>query len=57
MCIRDRSKALMDYETLDVSQIDDIMAGGEPRAPQSHKDSKPTNPDDKNKVGDAAEQS
>ena len=51
------SKALMDYETLDVSQIDDIMAGGEPRAPQSHKDSKPTNPDDKNKVGDAAEQS
>ena len=27
------SKALMDYETLDVDQIDDIMAGGEPRAP------------------------
>ena len=24
------SKALMDYETLDVDQIDDIMAGGEP---------------------------
>ena len=51
------SKALMDYETLDVSQIDDIMAGGEPRAPQSHKDSKPTNPDDRHKVGHAAEQS
>ena len=51
------SKALMDYETLDVDQIDDIMAGGEPRAPQSSKDSKPSNPEDENKVGDAAEQS
>ena len=51
------SKALMDYETLDVDQIDDIMAGGEPRAPQSTKDSKPSNPEDENKVGDAAEQS
>ena len=50
------SKALMDYETLDVDQIDDIMAGGEPRAPQSTKDSKPSNPEDENKVGDAAEQ-
>ena len=44
------SKALMDYETLDVDQIDDIMAGGEPRAPQSTKDlslihiSEPTRP-------------
>ena len=50
------SKALMDYETLDVDQIDDIMAGGEPRAPQSTKDSKPSNPEDENKIGDAAEQ-
>ena len=50
------SKALMDYETLDVDQIDDIMAGGEPRAPQSTKDSKPSNPEDENKVGDTAEQ-
>ena len=50
------SKALMDYETLDVDQIDDIMAGGEPRAPQSTNDSKPSNPEDENKVGDAAEQ-
>ena len=50
------SKALMDYETLDVDQINDIMAGGEPRAPQSTKDSKPSNPEDENKVGDAAEQ-
>jgi len=50
------SKALMDYETLDVDQIDDIMAGGKPRAPKSHEDSKPVNPDDGNTVGDAAEQ-
>ena len=47
----------MDYETLDVDQIDDIMAGGEPRAPKSNEDSKPVNPDDGKKVGDAAEQS
>jgi hypothetical protein len=32
---------LMDYETLDAHQIDDIMAGGEPRAPKSSHDSKP----------------
>ena len=51
------SKALMDYETLDVDQIDDIMAGGEPRAPKSHEDIKPINPDEGNKVGDTAEQS
>ena len=51
------SKALMDYETLDVDQIDDIMAGGEPRAPKSQEDTKPINPDEGNKVGDTAEQS
>ena len=51
------SKALMDYETLDVDQIDDIMAGGEPRAPKSHEDSKPHNPEDESTVGDTAEQS
>ena len=50
------SKALMDYETLDVDQIDDIMAGGEPRAPKSNEDSKPVNPEDGNTVGDTAEQ-
>ena len=50
------SKALMDYETLDVDQIDDIMAGGKPRAPKSKEDSKPLNPDDGNTVGDTAEQ-
>ena len=50
------SKALMDYETLDTHQIEDIMAGGEPRAPKSSQDSKPKTPEDDNKVGDAAEQ-
>ncbi len=50
------SKALMDYETLDTHQIEDIMAGGEPRAPKSSQDSKPKTPEDGNKVGDAAEQ-
>jgi cell division protease FtsH len=50
------SKALMDYETLDAHQIDDIMAGGEPRAPKSSQDSQPKTPEDENKVGDAAEQ-
>ncbi len=50
------SQALMDYETLDVDQIDDIMAGGEPRAPQSPEDT--SNKDSKeSSVGDAAEQS
>ena len=51
------SKALMDYETLDVDQIDDIMAGGKPRAPKSTEDSKPLNPEDGSAVGDTAEQS
>ena len=50
------SKALMDYETLDADQIDDIMAGGEPRAPKSTEDSKLLNPEDGNAVGDTAEQ-
>ena len=50
------SKALMDYETLDVDQINDIMAGGKPRAPKSTEDSKPLNPEDGNAVGDTAEQ-
>ena len=50
------SKALMDYETLDAHQIDDIMAGGEPRAPKSSHDSETKKPEDKNKVGDTAEQ-
>ena len=54
--LHNMSKALMDYETLDVDQIDDIMAGGKPRAPKSAEDSKPLNPEDGGAVGDAAEQ-
>ena len=54
--LHNMSKALMDYETLDVDQINDIMAGGEPRAPKSNQDSKPINPEDGTTVGDPAEQ-
>ena len=54
--LHNMSKALMDYETLDVDQIDDIMAGGKPRAPKSTEDSKPLNPEDGSTVGDTAEQ-
>ena len=49
------SQALMDYETLDVNQIDDIMAGGEPRAPQSKEDP-PSKDSKEGSVGDTAEQ-
>jgi len=54
--LHNMSKALMDFETLDVDQIDDIMAGGEPRAPKSIEKSEPINSDDESKVGDTAEQ-
>ena len=54
--LHNMSKALMDYETLDVDQIDDIMAGGKPRAPKSNEDSKSLNPEDGSAVGDTAEQ-
>ncbi len=49
------SKALMDYETLNVNQIDDIMAGGEPRAPESPEDSSTKDPKESS-LGGAAEQ-
>ena len=45
----------MDYETLDVDKIDDIMAGGN-KGPKSTEDSKPLNPEDGSAVGDTAEQ-
>jgi cell division protease FtsH len=50
------AKALVDYETLDHYQIDDIMAGGQPRAPATYTDTKDVDKNDP-KVGDAAEQS
>ena len=49
------AKALVDYETLDHYQIDDIMAGGQPRAPATYTDTKDVDKNDP-KVGDAAEQ-
>ena len=51
------AKALVDYETLDKNQIEDIMAGGEPRAPASYEDSSETKKKQDPEVGDAAEQS
>ena len=50
------AKALVDYETLDKNQIEDIMAGGEPRAPASYADSSETKKKQDPEVGDAAEQ-
>ena len=49
------AKALVDYETLDSNQIDDIMAGAEPRAPGDKKEDKEDKKSDP-KVGDPAEQ-
>ena len=50
------AKALIEYETLDEHQINDIMAGGEPRAPED-KDKKKDAKDKKDpSVGDTAEQ-
>ena len=50
------AKALVDYETLDKNQIEDIMAGGEPRAPASYEDSSQSKKNQDPEVGDAAEQ-
>ena len=53
------AKALMEYETLDESQINDVMAGAEPRASYSENE-KEDSSDDKDQdpsVGDTAEQS
>mgnify|MGYP003319492821 CR=1 FL=1 len=52
------AKSLVEYETLDSEQIDDIMAGAKPRAPGSKKENKTENKEKKDpSVGDAAEQS
>ena len=51
------AKSLVEYETLDAEQIDDIMAGAKPRAPGS-KENKTENKEKKDpSVGDTAEQS
>ena len=38
------AEALMKYETIDSDQIDDIMAGKEPRPPADWNDSEPRTP-------------
>ena len=51
------AKSLVEYETLDAEQIDDIMAGAKPRSPGS-KENKTENKEKKDpSVGDTAEQS
>ena len=51
------AQSLVEYETLDSEQIDDIMAGAKPRAPGS-KENKTENKEKKDpSVGDTAEQS
>jgi cell division protease FtsH len=50
------ANALMDFETLDVNQIDDIMAGAKPRAPKSYDDKKSSDNEKDPTVGDTAEQ-
>ena len=51
------AKALMEYETLDKSQINDIMAGAEPRAPDSEVETEDIEKNKNPSVGDTAEQS
>ena len=51
------ARSLVDYETLDSEQIDDIMAGAEPRAPGSKEDKKKSQGKNDPSVGDTAEQS
>ena len=49
--------SLVEYETLDSAQIDDIMAGAKPRAPGSQEDKTKSKEKNDPSVGDAAEQS
>jgi len=51
------AKSLVEYETLDSEQIDDIMAGAKPRAPGSEEDKTENQEKNDPSVGDAAEQS
>ena len=51
------AKSLVEYETLDSDQIDDIMAGAKPRAPGSEEDKTENQEKNDPSVGDTAEQS
>lgn len=44
--------ALIEYETLSPEQVEDIMAGGKPRAPEIVPDQKPSDPEDPSKEQD-----
>ena len=51
------AKSLVEYETLDSEQIDDIMAGAKPRATGSEENKTENKEKNDPSVGDAAEQS
>ena len=51
------AQSLVEYETLDSEQIDDIMAGAKPRAPGSEEDKTENQEKNDPSVGDTAEQS
>ena len=51
------AEALLKYETIDEPQIDDIMAGAEPREPKGWSDDEPTQkPNKKTSIKGAAEE-
>jgi len=51
------AQSLVEYETLDLEQIDDIMAGAKPRAPGSKENKTESKEKNDPSVGDTAEQS
>ena len=51
------AKSLVEYETLDAEQIDDIMAGAKPRAPGSKENKTESKEKNDPSVGDTAKQS
>ncbi len=54
--LHNMANSLMEYETLDENQINDIMAGAKPRAPGTEDDTEGKTKNKDPSVGDAAEQ-
>jgi cell division protease FtsH len=54
--LHNMANSLMEYETLDENQINDIMAGAKPRAPGAEDDTEGKKKNKDPSVGDAAEQ-
>ncbi|SVC01258.1 uncharacterized protein METZ01_LOCUS254112, partial [marine metagenome] len=54
--LHNMANSLMEYETLDENQINDIMAGAKPRAPGTEDDTEGKMKNKDPSVGDAAEQ-